>query len=1258
MAIFTRLIVQLVITLMFLSLMPCLSFSAVLTVQIKTTPDRGIMPMEVGFETTVTGGSAPYSMTWNFGDGISSTLARPSHMYRESGQYPVWVFVFDRHGNYGVALTTITVAVSSGMSFDPKNAIIQGYSNPNSIRAVMIDRIDLNITWVGTTGGLIRLDRASGKKHIYLSELPDAGVSGLCQSTDGGIWVGTNGGGIARFDYGTNQWQYFNTNNSALPDNSVLSLLQSSDGALWVGTGNMTGNAGKGTGGLARFDYYKNQWQVFNTNNSGLPTNNIRSLIQSSDGFIWIGTDNQGNDAGGLARFDYGKNQWQIFDKNNSPLPYDYLTSLYQAVDGAIWLGTIANGLFRFDYVNNQWQVFNMSNSRMPVTYIKCLTQSSDGAIWMGTGYGNLLRFDYVRNQWQVFNTTNSQLPGSDVTALFQSSAGALWVGTADGLFHFDYAKNQLQIFKTGNSELTEGVPTLAQSTDGAIWIGGTGGILGQSIARFDYSKNQWQVFNINNSELRGDRVDCLLQSFDGAIWMGTTGPLVRFDYAKNQWQVFNASNSPLPDPPNGSWIHSIIQSSDGAIWVGTWVNGLFRFDYAKNQWQVYNISNSGISGDWVECLIQSSDGAIWVGTGNGMGRGIGGLVRFDYAKNQWQVFNTANSQLPGTDVTALFQSSDGAIWVGTGGGSLARFDHSNNRWQVFTKENSPLSSNYYGGILSLIQSSDGAIWVGTRSDGLFRFDYSKNEWFVYKSETTALNSNEIHSLLQTTDGAIWAGGIGLNRITFPTDASSSFGRLILLAGGGSARSNTLWPTTKELALTTYRVFSNRGFANTSIYYISPEKSADFNGDGIDDRVVDCPPSNEDRNAAVADLRYAITDWAVKNYTTGAPLYIYLIDHGWPDDGVHGPYFEVAPGQLLYAKDLNEMISMYEQTTGGKVIVVNESCYSGQFLPFLKKPGRITVAATADKMANYDNWGTNSFTNLFLQKLFENDTLQQAYLKASSALANRALTREQMPQMDDNGDGKSNTTDGIDAASIKLGGDFVMAATWPQIVSIAKGTLTGSSCSFTTTTNIHMRKVWASVQPPNYVPDNGGSYQKIDLETFELTDPGATLSYTGTYQKFAIPGTYILTMYARDQFGNVAVSDPFRVDVGMADKGAITGSVHLQMDNYQVSSGSAGVIARVMETGASTLVDTNGNFSLYGVPAGSYTMRISGPLFSPITISDVIVTPGQTASLSAPVVVKISGSDATTTTPGDATGDNKLGLDDAIYILQKTAGIR
>ncbi len=364
-------------------------------------------------------------------------------------------------------------------------------------------------------------------------------------------------------------------------------------------------------------------------------------------------------------------------------------------------------------------------------------------------------------------------------------------------------------------------------------------------------------------------------------------------------------------------------------------------------------------------------------------------------------------------------------------------------------------------------------------------------------------------------------------------DANSP-GRLVLLAGGGAAATNTLWKTTQELATTAYRIFTIRGFRNADIYFMCPVTWIDFNGNGENDYVTDVPPENESRNLTKEDFTYAISDWAVKNHKPGTPLFVWLIDHGYPDNGTHGPYFVISPGQLLYAAELNQLLSTYESMTGGQVIVVSEFCYSGQFLGYLKKKGRIIITSASDKVVNYDNLGTNSFTHIFLQKLFENSSVKDAFSKTAQTLVKFPLTWSQSPLLDDNGDGKYDTGDGLLAATVRVGADFTMGAPLPEISKIVCGNLNGSSVSFAVSVNAHMKRVWASVQAPGYVPGTGDDYdyQMVDLEKFDLQDSDDNLVYEGNYSDFTVKGKYILTFYAKDQFGNTALSDPVEIRTG------------------------------------------------------------------------------------------------------------------------------
>lgn len=79
---------------------------------------------------------------------------------------------------------------------------------------------------------------------------------------------------------------------------------------------------------------------VWNERN-GLPQNSVFSMIQSSDGYLFMGTQE------GLVRFD--GNRFRIFTPSNEPgLPSSFITALFYSKSGTVWIGT-ERGLSRMD---------------------------------------------------------------------------------------------------------------------------------------------------------------------------------------------------------------------------------------------------------------------------------------------------------------------------------------------------------------------------------------------------------------------------------------------------------------------------------------------------------------------------------------------------------------------------------------------------------------------------------------------------------------------------------------------------------------------------------------------------------------------------------------------------------------------------------------------------------------------------------------------------------------------------------------------
>src|SRR6187397_2229361 len=116
-------------------------------------------------------------------------------------------------------------------------------------------------------------------------------------------------------------WQ----NETGLPQNSVLAILQTRDGYLWLGTQE----------GLARFDGVR--FATFDSRNTpAFGDDWVVSLVETRDGTLWIGT------MAGLARMRGG----EFLPPLEGPLASAMIDSVHEARDGSLWVSCEA-GVFR-----------------------------------------------------------------------------------------------------------------------------------------------------------------------------------------------------------------------------------------------------------------------------------------------------------------------------------------------------------------------------------------------------------------------------------------------------------------------------------------------------------------------------------------------------------------------------------------------------------------------------------------------------------------------------------------------------------------------------------------------------------------------------------------------------------------------------------------------------------------------------------------------------------------------------------------------
>jgi diguanylate cyclase (GGDEF)-like protein len=443
---------------------------------------------------------------------------------------------------------------------------------------------------------------------------------------------------------------------NGLPQSSVLAMVQTRDGYLWLGTYE----------GLARFDGLN--FTVFDKSNTPeMESNSIKALAEDRDGRLWVGTTS------GLLR--YSQNRFERFDSSQGLRSY-FILCLFLDRSGTLWAGT-TGGLHR--WANERFQTFTTADG-LCSNYITSLSDDGAGGLWIGTGQG-LNHFQDGRIT--VFDT-NGSLPHNDIRALHLDRQGTLWIGTSGGgLISFRDGR-----FKRLKEQLSSAdIRAVYQDRHGVLWIGTNQ----EPINRL--KDGRVSVMGQRLAGLMSARV--ILEDREGSLWVGTRDGLIQL---KDEKFILYGARNGLPVDP----VRAVFEDRQGSIWVGTVGGGLVRFRDGK--WKTYN-STHGLLSDHVWSIAQSRDDSLWVGTYGG------GLYRMPAAKKP-EVF-TRIKGVASDIIRAILTDSRDRVWVGTNGGGLDCLEKG--RITNFTTDHG-LPSNY---IYALGEDKKGRIWVGAYNGGL-----------------------------------------------------------------------------------------------------------------------------------------------------------------------------------------------------------------------------------------------------------------------------------------------------------------------------------------------------------------------------------------------------------------------------------------------------------------------------------------------------------------------------------------------------------
>ena len=480
----------------------------------------------------------------------------------------------------------------------------------------------------------------------------------------------------------------------------------------------------------------------------GLPQNSVTSILQTHDGYIWIGTYN------GLARFDGAR--FVCFNSDNTPeMSSSRVTSLFEDSNGILWIGheggevtRYSNGTFQDVPVPGHW----------PTGRIESIGSDESGDIWALNERGCLAR---VRDGL-VLNAE----PGGmrSLAAMVRSDRGHIWIMCNGKVSSLQNGNLQPLNFDRGNTNSL--VLGIGLSAEGGLWIAAgdavsrlKDGIWVESRPLGTFQKTPCFLKEIKNgivemistdkglelifpdqhiqiidlgSGLPSNWVTALGEDREGDLWVGAGGAglvLIRESIIKT---------IKPPEGWQGRAVLSLCNGRDGVVWIRTEGLGVYR--YQGDNWQNYSYSN-GLANTYVWSVSEDAMGNLWAGTWGG-GFFIKDGDQFVHPPGEDNLF------LP---VPVLLPDKSGGMYAGTGSGLLYYRDGKINWLRGIG--NDPTNS-----VRSLLRDEDGTIWYGTAGEGLFCLSHGAIKQY---QKNDGLPNNFIQCLHRDEEGSIWIGTLG-----------------------------------------------------------------------------------------------------------------------------------------------------------------------------------------------------------------------------------------------------------------------------------------------------------------------------------------------------------------------------------------------------------------------------------------------------------------------------------------------------------------
>ncbi len=457
------------------------------------------------------------------------------------------------------------------------------------------------------------------------------------------IYFGTLDGGILRYQFIENYWDYPFTTSNGLPENTIIDLAyDQTTSFLWAKTPNDVAFFNPASAEWTRKsenEYWPYEFPTEENNDETTPRNTdsvTKNRFFSRDALLslptffangaysiledWVLLDEITFDEYQITgylrdRYDriwfqvdgFGIGQGELFtqraDFYRVGLP-DFSPRAIEYQKDDLWFGGIgepnqgtkAIALWPFD--SAEWTYFQARRiSNLPNDNVLSILADGD-SVWFATEFGVTL-YDSGKDRWKNYSTregvTNNLV--YDLAILNDD----LYAATEQGITRISLLTGRVQRIK--DPRFTN-LPFYRMALQGdTLWAVSLRGIF-----RFAPDFQKWE-FVPSRAAVQDLNVTAV-GTYDQEVWFAAPGGIFMFDLKMNQWQSFPQVSFDVSAP------YSDIKVNDETVWVAT-ADGLLKYDKTRLSWRLFTTDDGLLNNSCHQLLLDGDH--IWIVNGAGV---------------------------------------------------------------------------------------------------------------------------------------------------------------------------------------------------------------------------------------------------------------------------------------------------------------------------------------------------------------------------------------------------------------------------------------------------------------------------------------------------------------------------------------------------------------------------------------------------------------------------------------------------------------